>query len=347
MKALHFHEHGDPSKLCYGDLPQPNAGPGSVLVKVRACALNHLDLWVLRGWPGIKLQLPHIGGADIAGEIAALGAGVQGWKIGARVALIPGFLPSGYVDEFTKQGDDCLSPAYQIFGEHTCGGFAEFVEASATTLISVPTELTFQHAAAPLLVATTAWRMLKHRANLKAGETVLIVGAGGGLNSFSIWLAKDLGATVIALTSTAEKMARAAEFGADEVINYRDCPEWSIEVRRLTGRRGADLVVDNVGVATFQQSLLCLRRGGRLVTVGNTSGPNLRFDNRLVFGKQLSILGSTMGSEKDAREAVAYAWTKPLGKLIDQELPLSEGRRAYEILEAGNKFGKIVLLNNL
>ncbi|MFN8390778.1 MAG: zinc-binding dehydrogenase [Bdellovibrionota bacterium] len=344
MKALYFAEHGDTSKLTYGELPDPVAKPGHVIIRVRAAAVNQLDLWVLRGWPGMKLQLPHIGGADITGEVFALGEGISGWTIGQRVALTPGFLPEGASDEYSARGEDSLSPAYQIFGETVRGGFAQFVEAPAHTLIALPNSLSFAHAAAPLLVATTAWRMLKHRAAVKSGETVLIVGSGGGLNSFAIWLAKDLGAKVIALTSTTEKMRRASELGANHVLNYRELPDWSREVRLLTGKRGADVIVDNVGQATFPQSLSAAARGGRIVTVGNSSGYQVTFDNRLMFGKQLSLLGSTMGSAKDAADAIAYAWTKPLGKLIDRELPLMDGKQAYDLLDNGEKCGKVVLL---
>jgi NADPH:quinone reductase-like Zn-dependent oxidoreductase len=344
MKALFFKEHGDISRLQYGDLPEPPAVQGTVLVRVKACALNHLDLWVLRGWPGLKLGLPHIGGADIVGEIVEVGTGVSGWKKGQRVALIPGFVPQGARDEYIDSGCDSLSPQFQIYGENCRGGFAELVQAPAQTLLALPPEIDFPPAAAPLLVATTAWRMLKQRAALHAGETVLIVGAGGGLNSFCIWLAKDLGARVIALSSSAEKLERAQDFGADDGVNYREHPEWSKQVRQLTGKRGVDVVIDNVGGSSFQQSLLSLCRGGRLVTVGNTAGTQLTFDNRLVFGKQLSILGSTMGSMQDAREAIAYAWTKPLHRLLHGIFSLEDGPAAYNLLQTGKQFGKIVLL---
>ncbi len=344
MKALSFSSHGDVSKLEYNDFPEPEPGPGEVLLRVRAAALNHLDLWVLRGWPGLKLELPHIGGSDIAGEVVSTGFGVEGWKRGARAVLTPGFLPAGYSDEYTVRGEESMSPRFEIFGESRRGGFAELIAAPAHTLHPIPDHLGFSEAAAPLLVATTAWRMLKQRAKLQKGETVLIVGSGGGVNSFSILLAKDIGAKVIALSGSAEKMRKAESLGADVVLNYRENREWSTEIRRLTDKRGADVVVDNVGASTFMQTLLAAARGGRIVTVGNTSGYNITFDNRLVFAKQLSILGSTMGSAQDFREAAAYAWAKPLKPLIARELPLKDGREAYEMMEKGNHFGKIVLL---
>ncbi len=343
MKALFFKEHGDLSRLTYGDLPDLKAAPGQVVLKVKACALNHLDLWVLKGWPGLTLELPHIGGSDIAGEIAELGEGVRDWKVGDRVALTPGYIPNGHADSYTTRNEDSLSPAYRIFGETIRGGLAELIQAPAHTLLRIPSELSFAQAAAPLLVATTAWRMLKHRAQLQSGETVLVVGAGGGLNSFSIWLAKDLGAKVIALTRGPAKLAKAKDFGADEVIDYREHLEWSSVVRKLTDKRGVDVVIDNVGAASYSESLRSLARGGRLVTVGNTSGHTVAFDNRLIFGKQLSILGSSMGSARDAKAAAEYAWKKPLSKLIDRELALQEGLQAYQALEKGSQFGKIVL----
>jgi len=344
MKALHFNEHGGTDKLRFGDVPDPKVRPGTVIVRVRACALNHLDLWVLNGWPGLKLPFPHIGGADISGEIAEIGSGVEGWRVGQRVALTPGFVPVDAIDEFIARGEESLSPSYRIFGENIAGGFAELVEAPVQTLMQIPDAISFAHAAAPLLVGTTAWRMLKSRANLQPGETVVIIGAGGGVNSFSIMLAKDIGARVIALTSSSDKMRKAKQLGADEVINYREVPKWSAEVRRLTNKRGAEVIVDNVGASSLPESLQAASRGGRIVTVGNTSGFNVILDNRLIFGKQLSLLGSTMGSAEDARQAAAYAWSHPYGALVDRELPLSDGAHAYELLEKGSQFGKIVLL---
>ncbi len=344
MKALFFKEHGGPDRLQFGELNEPALSPGTVIVRVKACALNHLDLWVLRGWPNLKLAMPHIGGADIAGEIAAIGPGVSNWKVGQRVAITPGFIPSGVTDEFTSRGEDSLSPKYKVFGESLPGGFAELIAVPAHTLMSFPDSLSFAHAAAPLLVGTTAWRMLKHRAKVQSGETVVFVGAGGGVNSFSIMLAKDLGARVIALTSTRDKMQKASQLGADEVLNYREMPKWSEEIRRMTNRRGADVIVDNVGASSITQSLHAAARGGRIVTVGNTSGFNIVIDNRLIFGKQLSLLGSTMGNADDARQAAGYAWSKKLDVLINRELPLAEGQRGYELLEKGSQFGKIVLL---
>jgi NADPH2:quinone reductase len=208
----------------------------------------------------------------------------------------------------------------------------------------MPKALDFPEACAPLLVGTTAWRMLKVKGELSKGQTVLIVGAGGGLNSFCIQLARYMGAHVIALSSSEEKLAAAKGLGASEVINYRSCPDWHKEVRSLTNGRGVDIVVDNVGQQTFAKSLACLLPGGRLLTVGNSSGPEVSFDNRLIFSRQLSILGSTMGSKEDFRQILSLIWAGKLSPVIDRTMPLSDGRSAYEILSRGEQFGKIVLI---
>jgi NADPH:quinone reductase-like Zn-dependent oxidoreductase len=344
MKALHFNSHGGLDKLQYGIIETPFPKPGEVLVKVRASALNHLDLWVLEGWPGLKLEMPHVGGADIAGEVIECGHGVVNWKIGARVLVSPGYLEDGAEDQWTKAGEDSLSPRYHIFGEGRRGGLAEYVTVPEQCLLEIPKEIEFSQAAAPALVGVTAWRMLKTRAQLKAGQTCLIVGAGGGLNSFALQLAKLIGANVIALTSSEEKMVRAKALGADHVINYYKQGDWSRIVRDITDGHGVDVVVDNVGEKTYPQSILSCKRGGCIVTVGNTSGTQVSFDNRLIFTKQISILGSTMGSSKDFKEAMNAVWSNKLKPVIDREMSLREGKEAYELLEKGAQFGKIVLV---
>jgi len=342
MKALCFYEHGDLDVLCYGDVPDPEPEPGEVLVRVHACALNHLDVWVRQGWPGLKLEMPHWTGADVAGEIAGLGEGVSGWEVGQRVVLDPGV--STREDEFTRRGEHSLSPGYVIWGEHVRGGQAEYVVAPAASLVTIPEGWDFGQAAAPLLVSLTAWRMLIHRAKLRAGESVLIVGAGGGVNSMAIQIAKLAGATVYALTSSEEKMAKAREFGADVVLNYRENPNWSKTIYKMTGRRGVDVVVDNVGQATLAQSIRAVARGGRIVIVGNTSGPQTEIDLRFIFGRQISIIGSTMGSHQDFQDVVRLLWGRKLAPVIDRVMPLSEGKAAFAALERGEQFGKIVLM---
>ncbi len=341
MKALCFYEHGDLDVLQYTDVPDPQPGPNQVLVRVRACALNHLDIFVRQGWPGLKLELPHWCGADVAGEIAALGEGVTGWEVGQRVVIDPGVTTTE--DEFTRRGEHSLSPGYVILGEHLPGGQAEYVTVPAKNLMLIPPGWDFPQAAAPLLVSLTAWRMLIRRAKLRAGESVLIVGAGGGVNSMAIQIAKLAGATVYALTSTEEKMEKAGALGADVVLNYREDPAWSKTLYRMTDRRGVDVVVDNVGQATLMHSMRAVVRGGRIVIVGNTSGPQTEIDVRYIFGKQISIIGSTMGTHQDFRDVVELIWAGKLKPVVDRVVPLAEGKAAFEALERGEQFGKIVL----
>lgn len=342
MKALCFYEHGDLDVLRYDDVPDPQPGPGQVLLRVRACALNHLDVWVRRGWPGLELPKPHWTGADIAGEIVALGEGVSGWQVGQRVVVDPGV--STAEDEFTRRGEASVSPGYLIRGEQIRGGQAEFIAVEAAGLMAMPDGWDYPQAAAPLLVSLTAWRMLIHRAQLRAGESVLIIGAGGGVNSMAIQIAKLAGATVYALTSSEEKMAKARALGADVVLDYRADPQWSKTLFKMTGRRGVDVVVDNVGQATINDSMRAVARGGRIVIVGNTSGPQAQIDIRFIFGKQISLIGSTMGSHQDFRDVTALLWAGKLQPVVDRVMPLAEGKTAFELLERGEQFGKIVLV---
>ena len=341
MKALYFEKHGEIDVLQYGDVPDPETGPGEVKVRVRATALNYLDIWVRRGWPGLKLELPHWCGADVAGEIVELGQGVSGWQVGQRVVADPGV--NAYEDEFTARGEDCMSPGYHILGEHQRGAAAEYVVLPSNGLVAMPDDLDFADAAAPLLVTLTAWRMLIHRAALRAGESVLVVGSGGGVNSMSIQIAKLAGAFVYAVASNQKKAQLAKELGADVVLD-RSRVEWSRELYKLTAKRGVDLIVDNVGKATLASSMQALARGGRIVIVGNTSGPQTEIDIRFIFGKQISLIGSTMGTHQDFKDVVTLLWNGKLKPVIDRQMPLSEGQRAYEMMQKGQQMGKIVLI---
>ena len=341
MKALCFYEHGDLDVLRYDDVPDPELSPGQVLVRVRACALNHLDIFVRKGWSGLRLEMPHWTGADVAGEVAALGEGVTGWEVGQRVVVEPGI--STGEDEFTYRGEHSLSPGYVIWGEQMRGGQAEYLAVPADHLMPIPEGWDFAQAAAPLLVSLTAWRMLIHRAKVRAGESILVIGAGGGVNSMAIQIARLAGATVYALTSTEKKMEMARELGADEVLNYREDPTWSKTIYKMTGRRGVDVVVDNVGQATLHQSMRAVARGGRIVIVGNTSGPKTEIDVRFIFGKQISLIGSTMGTPQDFRDVMALIGAGKLKPVVDRVVPLAEGKAAFEALERGEQFGKIVL----
>ncbi|RMG42920.1 MAG: alcohol dehydrogenase [Candidatus Dadabacteria bacterium] len=340
MKAIFFEQHGEIDVLKYGDLPDPQPKTGEALVRVRAVALNHLDIWVRRGWSGLRLEMPHITGSDIAGEIVEVN-GVANWKAGTRVVVNPGVVTRE--DEWTRRGEDSISPGYRIIGEQMRGGLAELVAVPINNLFSLPAEIEYTRAAATLLTGTTCWRMLFKVGKLKPGETVLVVGSGGGVNSLSIQLARKIGADVIALAGNNNKLKKAQELGAGSVINYRECPSWHVEVMKLTKGRGADLVIDNVGAATFEKSLRAVARGGRIVTVGNTSGYNIQFDNRLIFTKQISLIGSTMGSRQDFIDSTTFIWRENIVPAIDRVAPLSDGINMIQRLQEGKQFGKIIL----
>jgi NADPH:quinone reductase-like Zn-dependent oxidoreductase len=285
--------------------------------------------------------MPHITGADIAGEIVSVNAPGGTWTPGTRVIVNPGITTSD--DEWTRKGEDSLSPGFKILGEQVNGGLAEFVAVPIANLYRLPDAVPFEEGAAPLLVGLTCWRMLFKRANLRAGESVLVVGAGGGVNSLAILLAKAAGANVIALSSTPDKIDKAYRLGASSVIDYTTHQDWPAEVLKLTKGRGVDVVIDNVGAKTFPKSLKSVARGGRIVTVGNTKGYELSFDNRLLFTKQVSVIGSTMGSRQDFTEAMEFIFQNKIKIPIDTVAPLSDGIKMIKRLEDGQQFGKIVL----
>jgi NADPH:quinone reductase-like Zn-dependent oxidoreductase len=342
MKAIFFDEHGDINVLKYADLPEPEPKPGEALIRVRSVALNHLDIWVRKGWPGLHLPLPHIGGADIAGEIVSINSPGSAWSTGSRVIVYPGITTAD--DEWTRTGQESLSPGYKIIGEQTQGGFAEYVTVPTQNLFRLPDGISFEDGAAPLLVGVTTWRMLFTRAQLTAGDSVLVVGSGGGVNSLSIMLARSAGAHVIALAGNETKCERALQIGAHSVIDYSKNLDWHTEVLKLTKGRGVDIVVDNVGSKTMHKSLRSVARGGKIVTVGNTKGYELSFDNRLLFTKQVSLVGSTMGSRQDFIEAIDYLFQNNIKIPIDTIAPLSEGVQMVKKLEDGDHFGKLILV---
>lgn len=342
MKAIFFDEHGDINVLKHADLPEPEPKPGEALIRVRSVALNHLDIWVRKGWPGLHLPLPHIGGADIAGEIVSINSPGSAWSTGSRVIVYPGITTAD--DEWTRTGQESLSPGYKIIGEQTQGGFAEYVTVPTQNLFRLPDGISFEDGAAPLLVGVTTWRMLFTRAQLTAGDSVLVVGSGGGVNSLSIMLARSAGAHVIALAGNATKCEHALQIGAHSVIDYSKNLDWHTEVLKLTKGRGVDIVVDNVGSKTMHKSLRSVARGGKIVTVGNTKGYELSFDNRLLFTKQVSLVGSTMGSRQDFIEAIDYLFQNNIKIPIDTVAPLSEGIQMVKKLEDGDHFGKIILV---
>ena len=339
MKALYFEEHGGTEKLIYGDRPEPEPGPGEVRVRLKTAALNHLDLFVLGGIPGIPIGLPHIGGADGAGVVDAVGAGVDSAKVGAEVVFDPG-LSCGRC-EYCLGGEQSLCVRFGVLGEHNDGTLAEAVVVAADSLAPRPSHLSWAESAAFGLTFLTSWRMLIHRGGLRPGETVLIHGIGGGVSLACLQLAKLVGARVIATSRSESKLQRALELGADETLIADD--QVAKAVRGLTGKRGADVVVDSVGEATWMQSLKAAAKGGRIVTCGATSGPNPAEEIRLIFWNQLSIIGSTMGSREDWRQLVSAVNTHGMRPVVDTEMLLAEGKTAYERLERADQFGKIVL----
>ncbi|MFO8036047.1 MAG: zinc-binding dehydrogenase [Anaerolineales bacterium] len=340
MKAILLEEHGEAKNLYYGDFPTPEPGRGEVLVELKAAALNRLDIWVRQGWPGIKLEYPHILGADGAGVVAKLGEGVTGWSPGDRV-VINANIGCGSC-EFCLAGEDNKCVNWNLLGETTRGTYAQYISLPARQLLPLPEHVSFQKAAAAGLVYHAAWHSLIARGNLRPGETVLVVGASGGVNTASIQIAKFTGASVYVIGSSAEKLALAQSLGADHLINRQEEEDWSKAVYQLTGKRGVDVVVDNVGT-TFPQSFRAARKGGRILTVGNTGGPTFEIDNRYIFGKHLSLLGSTMGTLNDFATVMNLVYEGKLAVPLDRTYPLPEASKAHQRLEEGRQMGKIVL----
>lgn len=340
MKTILFHKHGGIDVLEYSDFPTPQPGEGEVLVRLHVAALNRLDLFVRNGWPGIKLQLPHIPGADGAGEIAEIGKDVSGWQIGDRVAINAN-LGCGHCD-FCLAGKDNLCREWKLLGENVRGTYAEYINIPVRQLYKLPPDCDYRTAAAAGLVFHTAWHSLVKRGNLKPGETVLIVGSSGGVNSASIVISKFLGARVIVVGSGPEKLKFAEALGADLLIDRTLEPDWSKSVYTHTGKRGADVIVDNVGT-TFPLSFRAAARGGRILTVGNTGGPKFEIDNRLVFAKQLSLLGSSMGTLQDFNEVMTLVAGNKLRVALDRNYELKNAQAAQERLESGAQLGKITL----
>lgn len=340
MHGLVFYEHGGPEQLRYASLPEPVAGPGEALVAVKAAALNHLDLWVRQGIPGLRLALPHIGGSDVAGVVAAVGEDVDEAWVGRRVVINPS-LGCGRCED-CRAGQQCLCPSFHVFGEHVPGGLAEYAVAPAANLYAIPDDFAFAEAAAVPLAYQTAWRALITQARLRAGERVLILGAGGGVATAAIQIARLAGAYVYAVTSTPEKEQRALELGADETINYKQV-DFSKEIWRRTGKRGVDVVLENVGPATWAGSVRALRRGGRLVTFGATTGRFAETDLNLLYWNQVSLIGSTMATYAEFEAVMALVFSRRLQPVVDRVMPLREGAAAQRLLESGQQFGKIVL----
>jgi len=340
VKAIVFRRHGGPEVLEYTDVSEPEPRSGEVLVRVRACALNHLDLWVRGGLPNVAIPLPHIPGSDVAGEIARIGAEVTTVRVGQKVVLAP-LVSCGKCAACVAGGDNQCRQATNL-GYMIDGGCAEFVCAPEVNCLPYPENLAFEEAAAIPLVFQTAWHMLIARAQLQPGEAVLILGAGSGVGSAAIQIAKFFGAQVITTVGSEAKAERARQLGADHVINYKT-QKIREEVRRITNKRGVDVVFEHVGTATWDDSLASLALAGRLVTCGNTTGYDAKIDLRFLFSRQLSLLGSYMGVKSELQTVMKLVWAGNLQPVVDRVFPLEEAAAAHAYLESGQQFGKVVL----
>jgi NADPH:quinone reductase-like Zn-dependent oxidoreductase len=339
VKAVRFHQHGGPEVLRYEEVPTPAPGPLEVLIGLRAAALNHLDLFVRTGQtPGVAL--PHIGGADGAGVVLGNGEGATRHPVGSRVFFDPG-LSDGTCD-YCARGEHSLCDRWEILGEHRDGTFAQAVVMPEVNLRPIPGDLSFEEAAAFPLVFLTAWRMLVTKARVMPGESVLILGIGGGVALAALQIAKHVGARVFVTSSSAEKLERALGLGADVLINHQET-DFSREVWRITEKRGIDVIVDNVGAATWDRSIRALAKGGRLVTCGATSGPKPDEDLRRLFVKQVTIYGSTMGTRHDWEQLNRLLAAKTLRPIVDRIFPLEQAAQAQTLMEDHGQFGKIVL----
>lgn len=341
MKATAIVAHGGVEGLRFMDLPDPQPGPGEAVLRVRACALNHLDIWLRLGIPAYRLALPHVPGSDVAGEVVAVGEGVTQVKVGDQVIVNPN-LTCGEC-EGCRRGEDSLCDSFGIFGARCWGGYAEYAKAPARNLLPMPTNLTFEEAAAFPLTFLTAWHMLIGRAGLRAGERVLVVGAGSGVGVAAVQIAKLAGAFVIATAGSEEKCQKAKALGADAILNHSR-EDLAKRVQELTDGRGVDVVFEHVGPAVFEACLRALAKGGRLVTCGATTGPTVSLELRFLFGRQLSLLGSMMGRTSELLTIVRLVAEGRLRPVVDRTFPLAEAARAQEVLESRNFFGKLVLV---
>ena len=340
MKAAAIRGHGAPDVLQVMDVPEPSPGPGEVLVEVSCAGLNHLDIWVRKGRPGTRLQMPHVLGSDAVGKVAAVGEGVTSPRVGEQVVVYPG-LACGSC-EFCRQGELGLCASFGIIGLSRFGTFAERVVAPAQNCRPKPPHMSDEEAGGFTLAYVTAWRMLVARAQVRPGESVLIHGIGGGVALATLQLAKLAGAEVFVTSSSNEKLSRAQALGADHTIDYRkeDVADW---VRQSTSGRGVDVVIDTVGAATWPLDFACVRKGGRVVLCGVTTGAQAETNLRTLYWNQLNVLGSTLGSLGDFRQVLDAANVNKLQPVIDEVFPLDKARDAMAKMEAGGQFGKLVL----
>jgi len=344
MKAVQFQEHGDTDVLEYGDFPDPEPDRDEVLIDVKAGALNHLDVWTRIGFGALgrlDLELPHITGSDGAGVVEAVGEDVERFEPGDRVALSAG-LSCGHC-EFCRDGDPTLCTDYKIIGEHVRGIHSELAAMPADTLVPVPEGVDWETAAAAPLVFQTAWRMLLTRADLQPGESVLVLGASGGVGHAAVQIADYVGADVYATASSDEKLEHARDCGADHVINY-EAEDFAAEIADLTDGRGVDVVVDHIGAATWQDSLSSLAKGGTVVTCGATTGANPETAINQIFWNQLEVVGSTMGTPGEVDDVLELVWAGAFEPRIRDVLPMSEIETAHGLLEDREGFGKVVVV---
>jgi NADPH:quinone reductase-like Zn-dependent oxidoreductase len=340
MRAWRIPEHGAPSILRLEEIPDPSPGPGEAVIRVSAAGMNHLDLWVRRGVPGHPYPLPLTPGCDAAGTVSAVGPGVAGLEVGAEVMAAPGIGCGACLE--CQSGRDQLCRYYGILGETRDGSCAEFLVLPATHIFPRPKSLSIEEAACLPLTLLTAWHMLVGRAGLRAGETVLVHAAGSGVGVMAIQIARLLGARVLATAGSPVKAARAVTLGAESAILYREV-DFLEEVRRLTGKRGVDVVVEHIGAETWERSVRSLAKGGRLVTCGATSGPQVSLDLRLLFFKGLTLLGSTMGGRGELTEAMRFVAAGAIRPVVDRVFPMEELPAAHAHLESRGAFGKVVL----
>ena len=340
MRAVRIYQHGGLEVLKYEDAPEPKIQPNEVLVKVKACALNHLDLWIRNGVRAWKVKLPHILGSDIAGEVVEVGSLVTRFKAGERVLLAPG-ISCGQCEECWR-GLDSACRSFTLFGVKVDGGYAEYVKSPEMNVIPIPGDLTFDEAASVPLVFLTAWHMLFTRANLKPGEDVLVMGAGSGVGIAAIQVAKYAGARVFAVAGTDAKLEKARALGTDAGINHTK-QSISEEVNRLTGKRGVDVVVEHVGAAVWDQCFESLATYGRIVTCGATTGGDVKLNIVPLYGRQRAVIGSFMGGMGELMEVLTLIGQRKLHAVIDSVFPLAEARAAQEKMESRDFFGKILL----
>ena len=339
MKAVRIHEFGGPEVLRYEDVPDPQPRKDQVLVRVKACAMNHLDIWVRKGLPGVNL--PHILGSDIAGEIVVVGEYVTGLKPGQRVLLAPMHFCNHCASCVAGVQNQCRE--FTALGNGVDGGYCELIAVPAVNVIPIPDSLDFNQAASVPLVFLTAWHMLVGRAGIRLGQTVLVLGASSGVGIAAIQIAKLFHARVITTAGDETKLAKARGLGADYGINHYQ-QKISQEVRKITNKEGVDIVVEHVGVAKWDESVKSLKPGGTIVTCGATTGPNVGFDLRFLFSRQLNLLGSYMGTMGGLHEVLSHVFAGRLKPVVDRAFPLKDARAAHEYMEASQMFGKIVLL---